>query len=42
MYHELCASVVPTQSLAEVFRDWSEISENLAEPSRNRPRFIFR
>jgi hypothetical protein len=42
MYHEVCMAVLPPHNLAETFRDWDEISEQLAEPSRKRPRYVYR
>jgi hypothetical protein len=39
MFHQLCAVILPSQRLAEVFRDWEEIVERLAEPQRKRGRF---
>lgn len=41
MFHELRMSILPPHSLAETFRDWDEITEQLAEPSRKRPRYVF-
>jgi len=41
MYHELCMAILPPHSLNDTFRDWDEISERLAEPSRKRPRYAF-
>jgi hypothetical protein len=38
MYHEACRVIIPPMSLAETFRDWNEIAERLAEPSRTRSR----
>ena len=39
MYHEVCMAILPRHSLAETLRDWDEISERLAEPSRKRLRY---
>jgi hypothetical protein len=41
MYHEICMAILPPHSLAETFRDWDEISWQLAEPSRKRSRYAF-
>jgi hypothetical protein len=41
MYHEVCMAILPHQDLAETLRDWNEISERLAEPSRKRLRYAF-
>ena len=41
MYHEVCMATLPPHSLAETFRDWDEIVEQLAESSRNRSRYVF-
>jgi hypothetical protein len=41
MYHELCMAIQPSHSLSETLRDWHEIAEQLAEPSRKRSRYIF-
>ncbi len=38
MYHEVCMAILPPHRLAETLRDWDEIAEQLAEPSRKRPR----
>jgi hypothetical protein len=35
-------AILPPHRLSETFRDWDEISERLAEPSRRRPRYAFR
>jgi hypothetical protein len=42
MYHELCMAILPPHSLAEIFKDWDDIAEQLAEPSRKRSRYAFR
>jgi hypothetical protein len=42
MYHELCAAIPAPHKLSEILRDWGEISEQLAEPSRRRLRYLFR
>lgn len=41
MFHEICMAIVPPHSLAETLRDWDEIVEHLAEPSRSRLRYTF-
>jgi hypothetical protein len=41
MYHEVCMAILPHHSLAETLRDWDEIAERLAEPSRKRRRYAF-
>jgi hypothetical protein len=41
MYHEACRAIIPPTSLAETFRDWNDISEKLAEPSRRRSRYAY-
>jgi hypothetical protein len=41
MYHEVCMAILPPHSLAETFRDWDEIVEELAEPNRKRRRYAF-
>jgi len=41
MYHEVCEAILPRHSLAETFRDWDEIAEQLAESSRQRSRYVF-
>jgi hypothetical protein len=41
MYHELCTAIQPPHNLSETFRDWQEIAEQLAEPSRKRSRYTF-
>jgi hypothetical protein len=41
MYHEACRAILPPTSLAETFRDWGDITENLAEPPRARSRHRF-
>lgn len=41
MYHEVCMAIAPSSNLAETFRDWDEIAEHLAEPSRKRSRYAF-
>jgi hypothetical protein len=41
MYREVCTAILPPHNLAETFRDWDEIVERLAEPSRKRPRYAF-
>lgn len=38
MYHEACRAILPPTSLAETFRDWTDIAEELAEPPRKRGR----
>lgn len=40
MYHEICMAILPPHSLAETFRDWGKIVEQLAEPSRKRSRYL--
>ena len=42
MYHEVCKAILPPHRLVETLRDWSEISERLAEPSRRRIRYAYR
>jgi len=42
MYHEVCRAILPSHSLVETLRDWDEISERLAEPSRRRIRYAYR
>lgn len=34
-------AILPPHNLAETLRDWDEIAEKLAEPSRKPPRYIF-
>ena len=41
MYHEVCMAILPPHNLAETLRDWDEIEEQLAEPSRKRKRYFF-
>jgi hypothetical protein len=41
MYHEVCRAILPASNLAQTFSDWDEIAEQLAEPSRQRPRYAF-
>jgi hypothetical protein len=41
MYHQVCTAIQPPHGLAETFRDWDEITEQLAESSRNRSRYSF-
>ncbi len=41
MYHQVCTAIHPPYGLAETFRDWDEITERLAESSRNRSRYGF-
>jgi hypothetical protein len=41
MYHEVCKAILPSHSLVETLRDWDEISERLAEPSRKRIRYAY-
>jgi hypothetical protein len=42
MYHQVCTAIQPPpHGLAETFRDWDEITEQLAESSRNRSRYVF-
>jgi hypothetical protein len=41
MYHEACLAIEPPHNLAEIFRDWDEIVDRLAEPSRKRSRYVF-
>lgn len=41
MFHEIYMAILPPHSLAETFRDWDEISVQLAEPSRKRSRYAF-
>ena len=41
MFHEICVAILPRYSLAETFRDWNEITVQLAEPSRKRRRYAF-
>jgi hypothetical protein len=41
MYHEICMAILPPHSLAETFRDWDEIAEQLAEPIRKRIRYAY-
>ena len=40
MYHEVCMAILPSHSLAETFWDWDDIAEQLAEPNRQRSRYI--
>jgi hypothetical protein len=42
MFHQVCAAILPPQRLVEVFRDWDEIAEGLAEPARARFRYVFK
>jgi hypothetical protein len=39
MFHQACGAILPPQRLVEVFRDWDEIIEALAEPQRKRSRY---
>ena len=41
IYHEICMAILPSHGLAEILRDWHEIAEQLAEPSRKRTRYAF-
>lgn len=41
MYHEVCMAILPPHTLAKTFCDWDEIAEQLAEPNRKRPRYVF-
>jgi hypothetical protein len=41
MYHEVCMAIFPPHVLVETLRDWDEISQRLAEPSRKRLRYAF-
>ncbi len=41
MFHEIGMAISPLHSLSEIFSDWDEIQEQLAEPSRKRPRYVF-
>jgi hypothetical protein len=41
MFHEICMAIMPPHGLAETLRDWDELKELLAEPSRKRPRYVF-
>jgi hypothetical protein len=41
MFHELRMAILPPHNLAEILGDWDEITEQLAEPSRKRPRYAF-
>jgi hypothetical protein len=41
MYHEICMAILPPHSLAETFRDWAEIADQLAEPNRERSRYAY-
>ena len=41
MFHEIRMAILPPHSLAETLRDWDEIKEQLAEPSRKRRRYVF-
>jgi hypothetical protein len=39
MFHQIRMAISPPHGLAETFRDWDEIVERLAEPSRKRLRY---
>jgi len=41
MFRELCMAILPLHSLSSTFRDWNDIVEQLAEPSRKRARYSF-
>ena len=41
MFHEIQAVILPSPSLAQTLRDWSEIAEGLAEPPRKRVRYAY-
>jgi hypothetical protein len=41
MYHEVCIAILPPHSLAEIFGNWDEITERLAEPARKRNRYAY-
>lgn len=41
MYHEICMAILPPHRLSETFRDWDEITEQLAEPNRKRSRYAY-
>jgi hypothetical protein len=40
MFHQACSAILPPQRLAEVLRDWDEITDGLAEPLRKRARYL--
>jgi len=41
MFHNICMAILPPHNLADTLRDWDEIKELLAEPSRKRRRYAF-
>lgn len=41
MLRELRQAILPPHSLTNVFRDWSETVAQLAEPSRQRQRWLY-
>ena len=41
MLREVCQSIFPAHSLNTTLRDWAEIARRLAEPRRQRRRYLY-